>query len=480
MSDFPEIHSLYDESIEEVVIGAILLEKDAYIRVEGIIRPSSFNSSVYREIYTSCQNVFRSGKDIDLIMVTEDVKKRGKLDLVGGAYKIATLTNRVASSVGIEEHAGILREMEIRRDMRQVGIKLEQMSPLPEQDPFELIQMATDAIDKAMNFSRRSTFSTQQLIDQIISKIDRARENHGISGVPSMLSDLDNKTGGFQNSDLIIIAGRPGQGKTSLVMSIANNMAKADIPVGIITLEMTALQVTMRRASIITGVMYQSINMGKNIFSKDFRNDLKEIDRPDDPLYISEDPDLNNIIIQIKLWKSEKKVKMVFVDYLQRINVSNSKFSREEQISHVSSSLKQLAKDLDIPIVAIASIGRGPELRGGDKKPIMADLRGSSQIESDADLVMFCYRPEYYGFNEGPSGESYLGKAYLLIEKHRNGPIGDVEFDFEKHRMLWKNSSGNQTEMGFGGSMKPSKLSNQEIADLVSKMDEEEDDETPF
>jgi replicative DNA helicase len=476
--------SLQDLELESVIIGTIIFDKNAYVLVQGIISADSFFYAQHRELYLACSELFQSNSPIDLLTVVNQLKKSNKLDAVGGPAQVSSLTTRVASSDNIEAHALMLKELELRRRLVSITDNIHAKAEFLDNDVFELIEKITTEISDLTRFTSTKSKTTKELVNEIIDKIDKARENQGITGVPTNLKTLDEKTGGFQGGDFIIIAGRPGMAKTALALTFANHQALNGIPVGFVSLELTDFQATVRRATLITGVPYQNIIRGKDVYSADFRKDLAPMDTDTDPLYISEDGDLNQICVRIKVWVMDHKVQIVYIDYLQMINVSGLKGKREEMIATISKRLKELAKELRIPIVAIAALNRAAEIRGGDKRPQLSDLRESGQIEYDADMVIFTWRPEYYGIIEGPNGESFENKGFLIIEKHRNGPLGQLQFDFIKHKMLWDNNTEQQLSfMDADNRISPSKpavetLSQQQIDDLLNK--DENKDDAPF
>ena len=464
---------LHNQELEEIILGAILLEKNAYVQVQGIITAETFFFGPNKTVYQACDRLFKAGTPIDIQTVTHQLNEMDSLDTVGGAYGIARLTNRVASSANIEFHARIIKEHELRRNLINITSNIQAEAGFLDKDIFETIEKITVAISELTRFTGRVIESTPQLVDRIIEKIEKAKGHSGITGVETGLERLDEKTGGWQETDLIIIAGRPGMAKTAFILTTAHYQAVNDVPIGFVSGELSALQITIRRATLITGVPYQNIIRGKDIYSHDFRTDIKVIDREDDPFYISEDMDLNQICIQIKVWVMEKKIKIAYIDYLQLITVSGVK-NREEAVATASKRLKGLAKELQIPIVAVAALNRAVEQRGGHKTPQLSDLRESGQIEYDADIIMFTYRPEIYGITEDENGATTINKGSLLIEKHRSGPLGPEKFDFIKHKMLWQNETDVQLEITEFNEPKEavSKMSREEIDILLNEPDD--------
>lgn len=433
--------------LEEAVLGAILLDQDGLPAVIDILRPESFYRPAHREIYRAALQLFAQCNPIDILTATDLLRRSGKLDKVGGAVYLAELTNRVASSANLEYHARIVAQKALLRDM--IALSSDTIKKAYEDcDPFQLLADTQKASFDLANFSGRNAVHASQIGIETLKQIETAmRKGDGITGVPSGFVALDAVTGGWQDTDLIIIAARPGMGKTALVLCAALNAAKQGIPVGIFSMEMGRTQLFQRFASMETGIDAGRIRRGK-LTMLEFEevaasiNDLSAL-----PLYIDDTPGLTIFDLRAKArrLKMQYGIKMLIVDYLQLMGGGEERRAgnREQEVSSISRGMKTIAKELEVPVIALSQLSRAVETRGGAKRPQLSDLRESGSLEQDADLVSFIYRPEYYDIIEDEHGKSLKGVAEFLIEKHRHGALETVGLRFDGPTTRFADMSAN-------------------------------------
>lgn len=422
--------------LEEVVLGAMMLEKDAVNAIIDILKPEVFYKESHQKIFTAIFNLFSKSEAIDILTVTNELKLQGDLDIVGGPYFISQLTNRVVSAANIEFHARILIQKHIQRELIQISSGIIKEAYEDTTDVFDLLDKAESGLFSVSETNLRRSFTAMpELIKKAIEDIEKAKDgDSNMRGVPSGYTKLDGITQGWQKSDLIILAARPSMGKTALALNLARNAAvRFNKPVAFFSLEMSSVQLVTRLISSETYLPAEKLRQG----------DLKEhewqqLNTKISPLvqakmYIDDTPQLSIFELRAKCrrLKQQFDIQMVFVDYLQLMTTGgDNRGNREQEISNISRSLKSLAKELDVPVLALSQLSRNVESRPGSKKPILSDLRESGAIEQDADMVIFIYRPEYYGINDDGEGNSVQGLAIINIAKHRNGKLGDVELKF--------------------------------------------------
>lgn len=425
-----------DTDLEEVVIGALMLEKDAYMNVSDILTPDSFYDPVNAKIYNAISTLGFNQRPIDMMTVTEQLRKEGELENVGGAVHIAELTGRVFSAANIEFHAKIVAQKHLARRLIAFASKIETDAFDESNDVDDLLQAAEGQLfEISQTHLKREVTQIDPVLNLAIEQIQTAANaESGLSGLQTGYTGLDKITSGWQNSDLIIIAARPAMGKTAFVLSMAKNMAvDYNIPIAIFTLEMANVQLVKRLISNVADLEGEKIKSGK--LSEEERDRLNSRLRSvyGAPLYLDETPGLSITELRTKARRlvREHGVKLIMIDYLQLMTASGMKLgSREQEVSTISRSLKALAKELNIPIIALSQLNRSTETRE-DKRPILSDLRESGAIEQDADMVCFIHRPEYYTKStEDGEGNSIKGLAELIIAKHRSGAVGDVKLRF--------------------------------------------------
>lgn len=425
-----------DTDLEEVVLGALMLEKDAYMNVCDILTPDAFYDPVNAKIYDAICTLGFNQKPIDMMTVTEQLRQNGELDKVGGAVHITELTARVYSAANVEFHAKIIAQKFLARRLIKFASKIEAEAFDESNDVDDLLQAAEGQLFEISQTNlKREVTQIDPVINLAIEQIQAAANTQtGLSGLRSGYDALDKMTSGWQNSDLIIIAARPAMGKTAFVLSMAKNMAvNFNIPIAIFTLEMANVQLVKRLLSNVADLEGEKIKSG-NLSEQEWdRLNSRLVGVFSAPLYLDETPGLSITELRTKARRlvREHGVKMIMIDYLQLMNATGMKFgSREQEVSTISRSLKALAKDLNIPIIALSQLNRSTETRE-DKRPVLSDLRESGAIEQDADMVCFIHRPEYYTRSgEDENGNDIRGKAELIIAKHRSGAIGTVDLRF--------------------------------------------------
>jgi replicative DNA helicase len=479
--------------LEEAVLGALMLEKNALNDVIDILKPESFYRDTHQKIYAAIQELFQKSEPIDILTVTAELRKRGELELVGGAYYVSFLTNRVASSANIVFHARIISQKHILRELIRISSETIRESYEESTDVFELLDKAErDLFTVAQGNIRKDYDTMADVLKLAIEQIEAAKKNvDGVSGVPTGFTALDRVTAGWQRSDMIIIAARPGMGKTAFVLSMARNIAvDFNIPVAIFSLEMASVQLVNRLISGETGIRGEKIRKG-NLEDHEFtqlHTRLKKLSKA--PIFIDDTPSLSVFELRAKArrLKSKHNIEIIIIDYLQLMTAASDKGggNREQEISMISRSIKTIAKELNIPIIALSQLSRAVETRGGDKRPMLSDLRESGAIEQDADIVSFLYRPEYYDIQQDEDGNSWADIGQVIIAKHRNGALETVSLKFVKEFAKFENldkSYGDPGESGddlnydkFKTITMQSRMNDNDDPDFFSK----ENDDAPF
>ncbi len=424
--------------LEETVLGALMLEKDSIIAVQEYITADAFYTEEHRLIYKAIESLSAELKPIDLYTVTERLKARKELKKVGGAAYLAQLTQKVGSAANIEFHAKIIAQKYVQRELIRSATEIQRRSYDEDQDVTDLIGFAESEIFKvAEGHVKRSVQNAKDILAKALAQIEQASKNtSAFNGVPSGFMAIDRVTLGWQPSDLIIIAARPSMGKTAFVLSMARNMAiDHEAPVAFFSLEMSAVQLMMRLIVAETGLSGTDIKSGR-LTPEQWRH-LESATKPlgTAPLYIDDTPALSVFEFRSKArrLKIHHDIKIIVIDYLQLMTGNqDSKGNREQEVAFISRTLKAIAKELDIPIIALSQLNRSTETRGGSKRPQLSDLRESGAIEQDADIVAFIHRPEYYGINTDENGMPTAGMAEIIIAKHRNGAVTDVKLRFLK------------------------------------------------
>ncbi len=420
--------------LEEAILGALMLEKNALTAVVEFLRPEHFYTEQHKEIYNAIIDLFKASEPVDMRTVVAQLRKTAKLEVVGGAYYIAELTSKVSSAANIEYHARIIIEMAIKRDLIQIASQIHHDAYEDTTDVFELLDKTEQNIFQISDSNLRKNYDNMKsLMFRAIQELQE-KKNHkdGLTGVPSGFSRLDRVTSGWQKSDLVIIAARPGMGKTAFVVSALRNAAvEFKIPVAIFSLEMASLQLVNRLISAEAELESEKIKKG-NLAEFEWQQLVhKTTSLSSAPIFIDDTPALSILELRAKCrrLKAEHNVQLIVIDYLQLMKGEAGSGNREQEIASISRALKGIAKELSVPVIALSQLSRGVETRGGDKRPQLSDLRESGSIEQDADIVMFLYRPEYYKISVDEEGMPTQGMAEVIIAKHRNGSSGKCEVE---------------------------------------------------
>ena len=414
--------------LEEAVLGALMLERDSIIAVQEYITADAFYTEEHRLIYKAVESLSAELKPIDLYTVTERLKVRKELKKVGGAAYLAQLTQKVGSAANVEFHAKIIAQKYVQRELIRSATEIQRRSYDEDQDVTDLIGFAESEIFKvAEGHVKRSVQNAKDILAKALAQIEEASKNtSAFNGVPSGFMAIDRVTLGWQLSDLIIIAARPSMGKTAFVLSMARNMAiDHEAGVAFFSLEMSSVQLMMRLIVAETGLSGTDIKSGR-LTPEQWRH-LESATKPlgAAPLYIDDTPALSVFEFRSKArrLKIHHDIKIIVIDYLQLMTGNqDSKGNREQEVAFISRTLKAIAKELNVPIIALSQLNRSTETRGGSKRPQLSDLRESGAIEQDADVVMFIYRDDYYN-----KDTEKKGIAEIIIAKQRNGPIGTIE-----------------------------------------------------
>ncbi|MEJ6777746.1 MAG: replicative DNA helicase [Crocinitomicaceae bacterium] len=435
--------------LERAVLGAMMLEKNAVTDAVDILKEDSFYDPKHRYIFSAIQELFGSSKPIDILTVTNHLVKSGELEAAGGAVYVSQLTSRVGSTAHVEYHARIVSEKHIKRELIRMSNDVMREAYNDTNDVFDVLNKAEGDLFKiAENNMGKSVAIMQNVVREAIEEIEKAAENSdGISGVPTGFFELDKVTAGWQKSDMIVIAARPAMGKTAFVLSMARNTAvDFNQGVAIFSLEMSSVQLVKRLIAAETRIPAEKLRKG-DLRDDEFQQLHSRITKlATAPIYIDDSPGISIFDLRAKCrrLKMQYDIQVVIIDYLQLMTAGTSKSggNREQEISSISRSIKEIAKELNVPMVALSQLSRSVEQRGGDKRPILSDLRESGAIEQDADIVSFIYRPEYYGFMQDEAGNSNAGIGEIIIAKHRNGSLENVRLRFVKEFAKFDNVEG--------------------------------------
>ena len=447
-----------DVETEAAVLGALLIAKDAYSLVCDTLRPEVFYEPAHRMIYEAIQTLGAAQQPIDFITVINQLEKNDTLEKVGGRQFVVGLTTNIGSAAHIEFHSKIVMQKYLARELISFGAKV-QHAAFDESNDIEDVMQTTEG--ELFELSQRNVKKDVTQIDPVIMQAVEqmqasSQRASGLSGLESGYRELDRLTSGWQNSDLIIIAARPAMGKTAFVLSMAKNMAvNLNIPVAIFSLEMSNVQLVNRLISNVCEIDGSKIKSGQ-LTELEWQQTMARLTSLfGAPLYVDDTPSLSVFELRTKARRlvREKQVKFIIIDYLQLMNASGMKFgSREQEVSMISRSLKQLAKELNIPIVALSQLNRSVESRTENKRPQLSDLRESGAIEQDADMVCFIHRPEYYTRSgEDAQGNDIRGLAEFIVAKHRSGSVDDVKMRFRASFARFENwddaPAGGMTEV---------------------------------
>lgn len=429
--------------VEAAVLGAMLIDKEAIAKVLNIINSDTFYLRSHQIIFEAMVSLFESNEPVDTVSVYEELKKRNQIESVGGAAYLSQLAQNVSSPAMIEFHSKIIVEKQILRSLITNAHLIEKDAYEGTKDAFDILDDAERRIFEISEMQIKRNYQGMDIaVKNAIEYIEAIHsQSYHTFAVPSGFYELDQLLGGFQRSDLIIVAARPSMGKTAFALSVARNAAiDHNIPVGIFSLEMSTMQLIIRLLCAEGRLNAHLVRTGKlphedgAKLSKNAHRLIKA------PIYVDDTPAQTVLEIRAKArrLKAEKKIGMIVIDYLQLMQGPPKAENREKEISHISRSLKSLAKELNIPVIALAQLNRAVESRS-DKRPMLSDLRESGSIEQDADVVIFLNRPEVYGLQKDEDDNSTEGIAEVIIGKQRNGPTGKVRLAFIKEYARFEN-----------------------------------------
>ncbi len=471
--------------LEEAVLGAMMLESNRLAEVIEVLKPEAFYKESHQTIFSAIMRLFAQNEPVDILTVTEELRKTGELEVAGGPYFITMLTNRIASTANIEFHARIILQKFIQRELIRVSSEIIKDAYEDTTDVFDLLDKAENGLFSISEGSiGKSYMDMQSIITEAIKEINAGRHQEGkLRGVGSGFTELDRVTSGWQKSDLIIIASRPGMGKTAFALTMARNAA-VDFkkPIAVFSLEMSSIQLVTRLMSSETEIPQEKLRKGTMEDHEWAQLNARITPLIEAPLYIDDTAALSIFDLRAKCrrLKAHHDIQMIIVDYLQLMQGSqDTRGNREQEISSISRALKTLAKELDVPVIALSQLSRASEKRSAAAKPILSDLRESGSIEQDADMVMFIYRPEYYKIDVDESGDSTAGVADIIIAKNRNGPLMDIRI-----RFVSKYAKFVDAEMDYHpvNTINPNTAfeSTMRTRTVMSKMNDDEHHDAPF
>ena len=485
------------KDLEEAILGAIMLEKSAFDTVIEILKPECFYVEAHQKIYKAMQGLAIKSLPIDLLTVVEELKFKEDLEFVGGPYAVTKLTNAVVSSANIEAHARIVLQKFIQRELIRISGEIIGDAYEDSTDVFDMLDLAeTKLFEITNNHLRRSFDDIETVLVKTINRIEEMRTRQDdLTGVPTGFPKLDRLTYGWQPTDLIVLAARPSVGKTAFALNLARTAAlhpTKPTAVGFFSLEMSSSQLVQRILSAESEIKLEKIARGKleeHEMQQLYKKGIEKLSKA--PIFIDDSAALNIFELRAKCrrLKNKHNIGMIIIDYLQLMSGSADRNSnREQEISKISRDLKGLAKELQIPIIALSQLSREVEKRKeGNKIPQLSDLRESGAIEQDADMVMFLYRPDYYDLTNNEMGESTKGDTYVKIAKHRNGSLDTIKLkaQLDIQRFVEDPEDGTNPNFG-GGNWKPVQSSGgSDGANFYiqkgSKMNDGQfDDEAPF
>ncbi len=483
--------------LEEVVLGAMMIDKKGVDEVIDILSPQAFYKESHQHIFEAIFQLFENSEPVDLLTVSTQLKKNSKLELAGGDFYLISLTQKVSSSAHIEFHARIILQKFIQRSLIKISSEIIEDSYDETKDVFDLLDKAEAKLYEVTQGNiKKSSETAQSLVIQAKKKIEEISNKEGLSGIPSGFDKLDKLTSGWQESDLIIVAARPGMGKTALTLSMARNIAvNHNIPVAFFSLEMASVQLITRLISSETGLSSEKLRTGRLEKHEWEQLNVKVKGLEKAPLFIDDTPSLSIFDLRAKARRlsSQHGIKLIIIDYLQLMTAGGSQKggNREQEISTISRNLKALAKELSVPVIALSQLSRAVETRGGSKRPLLSDLRESGAIEQDADIVSFIYRPEYYKIEEWDDDERSPteGQAEFIVAKHRNGGLDSIRLKFVGHLGKFENLDDFDSPFEFHSKMNAAANDDTFKSDnfkaspdqaFGSSFNEDEDNDVPF
>lgn len=419
--------------LENAVLGALMLEKNAFIAVADILTDDSFYKESNKLIFKAIQDLFNANESIDILTVTNHLRKQGNLEKTGGAMYVAELTSNVSSSANIESHARVIAEMAIKRELIVMSSEVQKLGYDDTTDAFEVLDfVATNLMQIDNSITASKSIKVSKAMLDVAEKIQKAKNTpEGITGIPSGYSVIDRITRGWQKSDLVILAARPAMGKTDLALNFAVNAASSGFKVVFFSLEMSTIQITERILAIKMSIDRERIKSGQ-LTDAEWVSLAQFPSKVGNNLIIQDEPTLSVLKFRAiaKKLKGSEKIDLIIVDYLQLMDATKGAKEGNEKVTIISRNLKLVAKELNVPVIALSQLSRAVETRGGDKRPMLSDLRDSGSIEQDADMVLFPYRPQYYGITERENGESTKQLMELDFSKNRSGKVDTVDLKY--------------------------------------------------
>lgn len=482
--------------LEVAILGAMMIDKRGVDEVIDILHPKAFYKDAHQKIFEAIFKLFENSEPVDLLTVSNQLKKDGNLEAVGGDFYLIGLTNKVASSAHIEFHSRVILQKFIQRSLIELSNQIIEEAYDETTDVFNLLDSAESKLYEVTQGNlKRSAESAQSLVIQAKKNIEEISKKEGLSGIPTGFTKLDALTSGWQPSDLIIVAARPGMGKTALTLTMARNIAvESKIPCAFFSLEMSSVQLITRLISSETGLSSEKLRTGKLEDHEWKQLNVKVKDLEKAPLFIDDTPSLSIFDLRAKARRlaSQHEIRIIFIDYLQLMTAGSTQKgggNREQEISMISRNLKALAKELNVPVIALSQLSRAVETRGGTKRPLLSDLRESGAIEQDADIVSFIYRPEYYKIEDWDDDERSptAGQGEFIVAKHRNGGLENIRLKFIGHLGKFDNLDEYDLPTEFQSKMNEGEdnpFSNNPLPDtnqaFGSSMNDFSSDDTPF
>jgi len=494
MSAMPDMGKVPPQAIdmEEAVLGAIMLEKEAVITVLDILKPECFYKDAHQKIYKAIADLNLREFPVDLYTVTEELRSHGELEIVGGPVYLTQLTAKVVSAANVDYHARIVAQKYIQRELIRVSSEIQTRSYDDTYDVTELLDFSENELFQiAEGNIKREVAPINLVIKEAIREIEEAgKREDALVGTPSGFTRLDRLTSGWQKSELIIIAGRPSMGKTAFALSMARNMAvDHNKHVAIFSCEMSSVQLVNRLIVAETDIPGDKIRNGRLSEEEWKQLDVRIRKLVQAPIYIDDTPAISIFELRAKCRRlmAQHKLDIVLVDYLQLMSGPENTGSREQEVSNISRSLKSIAKELNVPILALSQLNRSVEMRGGTKRPLLSDLRESGAIEQDADMVVFIHRQEKFGLMTFEDGSSTKGIAEIIVAKNRNGPVDDIRLRFREEKAQFVDLDEfdleSMTESGQAPSITlGSKMNHDKLRESRGAFENERDsfDEPPF
>ncbi|HHS13711.1 MAG TPA: replicative DNA helicase [bacterium] len=429
---------------EKAVLGSMMIDNDSIGKVIEYLHPECFYQTAHRRIFESALALYEKNTPVDLVTLSEFMKNQKILDDIGGSFYLTELAESIPSAANVEYHSRIVLEKYLTRKLIEESANIAKDCYDSGESVYDILDRSEQRIfNLSENRLRRSFTHISPIMHEAFETIDRFHQRKGtVTGVATGFTKLDELTSGFQQSDLVIIAGRPSMGKTAFSLNIARNIAvESKVPVGFFSLEMSERQLALRLLCAEARVDAHGVRTGRLAENEWSKLSICVGNLVNAPIYIDDSPGVGILEVRAKArrLKKEKQIGILIIDYLQLMQGPRNAESRQQEISVISRSLKALAKELDIPVVALSQLSRAVEARGGERRPLLSDLRESGAIEQDADVVLFIYRQEVYGKRIDEKGNSLEGRSEVIIGKQRNGPVGTVHLNFIKHYARFEN-----------------------------------------